>query len=538
MLDVIKRSLRQWMTMMNPPVFFGAGGIVLAVIIFGGIWTQTAEAVFSAALAFITRYFSWYYMLLTSSFLVFVVWLYTSPYGRIRLGGPQSKPEFSKLSWLAMLFAAGMGMGLVFWGVAEPVSHYHQPPTAEATTLEAMRESLRYAFFHWGLHPWAIYIIFGMGIAYFHFRHQLPLAPRSILYPLIGERIHGPIGHTADITCTVGTLLGVSTSLGLGAMQINSGFESLTGWAYSTEHQLTLIAIITAVATTSTITGVGRGIKYLSMTNLLVMLLLLVFMMIVGPTLYQLRVLVTSLGEYLQELPHMSLWLDLSGQQDAWQSEWTLFYWGWWISWCPFVGVFLARISRGRTIREFISHIFILPPLVTFLWISAFGGTALHMEHFSGEGIYGVVADNPSMALNALLAKLPLAQISQWVSLLLITIFFITSSDSGSLVDDIVTSGGHPNPPAAQRAFWGISEGAAAAALLAAGGLNALQTASISGGLLQSILVILCCFSLVKALRTDLRRSGVPSLEALQNNSSGDDHEDRKSRQTSEQLQG
>ena len=511
MIDKIKAGLKQWMTMMNPPVFFGAGGFVLALIIIGGIWTDATERVFSAVLAFITLYFGWYYILITSAFLVFVTWLYFSPYGKIRLGGPQSRPEFSKPAWLAMLFAAGMGMGLVFWGVAEPVTHYHNPPTAEAGTMNAMRESLRYSFFHWGLHPWAIYIIFGMGIAYFHFRHQLPLAPRSILYPLIGERIYGPIGHLADITCTVGTLLGVSTSLGLGAMQINSGFESLTGWAYSVEHQLILIGIITAVATTSTITGVGRGIKYLSITNLLVMLLLLVFMMIVGPTLYQVKIFVTSLGEYVQELPHMSLWLNLE-RDTEWQSEWTLFYWGWWISWCPFVGVFLARISRGRTIREFVGHIFVLPPLVTFLWIAAFGGTALHMEQFSGESIRSIVEENPSMALNALLARLPMAQVSQWVALLLITIFFITSSDSGSLVDDIVTSGGHPNPPAAQRAFWGISEGAAAATLLAAGGLNALQTASISGGLLQSILVILCCFSLVKSLRMDAKKEGVPKL--------------------------
>jgi len=510
----IKQFFRTWLTMMNPPVFFGAGGFVLAVIIFGGIWTRTAERVFSQTLSFISTNFGWYYVLITTVFLVFVIWLYFSPYGNIRLGGKNTRPEFTKFAWLTMLFAAGMGMGLIFWGVAEPVTHFQDPPRAEAGTVDALREAMRFSFFHWGFHPWAIYIIFGMGIAYFHFRHKLPLAPRSLLYPLFGERIWGPIGHFADITCTVGTLLGVSTSLGLGAMQINSGFNALVGVGYNVNNQLMIITVITLAATTSTITGLGKGIKYLSITNLYIMLALLLFVLIVGPTLYQMEIFIGTLGNYLQKLPNTTLWLDVR-QDSNWQSNWTFFYWGWWISWCPFVGVFIARISKGRTIREFISHVLLLPPLVTFLWFAIFGGTALHLEQFADANIYGVVKDNPSMSLNALLGELPLAQISQWLSLALVIIFFITSSDSGSLVDDIVTSGGHPNPPVAQRAFWGISEGAAAAVLLYAGGLNALQTASISGGMIQSILVILCCISLVKALRIDYRQRGKPRLKKL-----------------------
>ncbi len=509
-----RQFFETWTKMMKPPVFFGAGGFVLAVIAFGGIWTATAKEVFSETLAFISTNFGWYYVLITTVFLVFVIWLYFSPHGKIRLGKDTDRPEFSKFAWLTMLFAAGMGMGLIFWGVAEPVTHFRDPPRAEAGTVDALRESMRLSFFHWGFHPWAIYIIFGLSIAYFHFRHDLPLAPRSILYPLIGERIWGPIGHLADIICTVGTLLGVSTSLGLGAMQINSGINALTGAAYHVNNQLLIIGIITLAATVSTISGLGRGIKYLSMTNLTIMLLLLVFVMITGPTLYQLKIFVGTLGNYLQKLPYTTLWLDLRADS-KWQSNWTFFYWGWWISWSPFVGIFIARISRGRTIREFIGHVFLIPPLVTFLWFAAFGGTALHLEQFADTNLYNVVKDNPSMSLNILLDKLPLSQISQWLSLVLVIIFFITSSDSGSLVDDIVTSGGHPNPPVAQRAFWGISEGAAGAVLLFAGGLNALQAASISGGLLQSLLLVCCCLSLAKALRIDSRKRKRPRLKKL-----------------------
>lgn len=499
---------------MNPPVFFGAGGFVLAVILFGGIWTSTATAVFESTLAIITHYFGWYYILIVFAFLLFVIWLYLSPYGGIRLGKDHERPEFGKFAWFTMLFAAGMGMGLIFYGVAEPVQHYNDPPVAEPRTLDALQESMRFSFMHWGFHPWSIYIIFGAAIAYFHFRIGLPLAPRSLLYPLFGKKIRGAIGHVTDAFCTVGTLLGVATSLGLGAMQINSALNSLLGTIENTENQILITTIITAVAVTSTISGVGRGIKYLSMTNLFVMFLLMFFVFFAGPTLYIIKLFVTSLGDYVHKVIPASLWLDLREGSD-WQGEWTLFYWGWWISWCPFVGVFLARISRGRTIREFIFYVFLVPSLVTFLWFSIFGGTALYLDIYQDAGIHALVDDNLSTSLNALLNELPLAFITKWVGLLLVVIFFITSSDSGSLVDDIVTSGGHPDPPVLQRAFWGVSEGAAAATLLLAGGLSALQTAAISSGLPQSFLVIGAMLSLVKALRIDRKTEGTPNKEAF-----------------------
>ncbi len=511
----IKKHINHWFTMISPPVFFGAAGMVLAIIIFGAGWTQTASKVFNNILTFITDTFGWYYLLIVTFFLFFVIWLYFSPYGKIRLGGDKSKPEFSLLAWFSMLFAAGMGMGLIFWGVAEPITHYNHPPNADPQSIQALREAMRFTFFHWGFHPWAIYIIFGLGIAYFHFRHGLPLAPRSLLFPIFGKRTWGPIGHVTDVFCTVGTLLGVATSLGLGAMQINSGFNAIIDMPYNTRSQLIIIAIITLVATISTITGVGRGIRILSMTNILLMFIMLLFVFFAGPTLYIIKLFVTTLGDYVQHILGTSMWVDLRAGSD-WQSKWTLFYWGWWISWCPFVGIFIARISKGRTIREFVLYVFLVPTLVTFFWLAVFGGTALHIEQFGDGGLSAIVDDNVAMSLHALLEHLPLVKISHWLGLLLIIIFFITSSDSGSLVDDMVTSGGHPNPPALQRAFWGISEGATAAALLLAGGLSALQTAAISSGLPQSLLVIACCYSLVKALRVDNAQKGIPAQEKLE----------------------
>lgn len=514
MQEKITTFFKRWASMMNPPVFIGAGGTVILFILFGGIWTETATRTFESVLQFITNRLGWYYVLIVSGFLVFTIWLFFSPHGKIRLGAPDTKPEFSRWAWFTMLFAAGMGMGLIFWGVAEPIKHYNAPPFGEGGTQEAITTAMRYSFFHWGMHPWAIYIIFGLGIAYFHYRHGLPLAPRSLLYPMLGERIHGVIGHAADVISTVGTLLGVATSLGLGAMQINSGLEELVEVGYGAESQILIIGIITLVATTSTITGVGKGIKYLSMTNIFLLFALLAFAFLAGPTQYQIELFITSLGSYLQHLIEMSLWIE-PNTDNGWQSEWTLFYWGWWVSWCPFVGIFVARISKGRTLREFVGTLLILPPLVTFFWFAVFGGTALQVEHFGEGGLTSVIDENVAMSLNALLGHLPFPMISRWASLLLITIFFITSSDSGSLVDDIVTSGGHPDPPVAQRAFWGISEGAAAMVLVLTGGLSALQTAAISGGLLQSLLVIVSCISLVVALRRDTRAEGVPEQDAI-----------------------
>ncbi len=498
----IKDSLIEWREGISPPVFFLAAAFNVGLILFAGLWTETAGRLFQAILTFITQTFDWYYILATAGFVIFVLWLVVSPYGQIRFGKQDEEPEYSRLAWLAMLFAAGMGMGLVFWGVAEPLNHFHTPPSATPMTDEAAREAIYFSYFHWGLHPWAMYVIFGLGIALLHFRHGLPLAPRSLLYPVFGKRIEGWLGHGTDAFCTVGTLLGVATSLGLGAMQINATLSRLTDISFITSNQLWIIALITIVATTSTVSGVSRGIKYLSIANMAIMCLMLSFVFLTGPTLYQIKTLIFGLGDYVLNLAHISVWVDGESPSD-WQTNWTLFYWGWWISWSPFVGIFIARISRGRTIREFVFFVLLIPTAVNVVWFSVFGGTALHIERFGEGGLLEPILKNVAMSLPLLLEHLPWTELMQWIGLILMVMFFITSSDSGSFVDDMVTSGGNPNPPVANRVFWGVSEGAAAAVLLMAGGLKALQAASISAGLPQSILLIFACVGLVKILRQE-----------------------------------
>ncbi len=498
----IKDSLIEWRDGISPPVFFLAAAFNIMLILFAGFWTATAGKVFQTILTFITQTFDWYYILATAGFVVFVLWLVVSPYGHLRFGKQDEEPQYSRLAWLAMLFAAGMGMGLVFWGVAEPLNHFHAPPSATPMTNEAAREAIYFSYFHWGLHPWAMYVIFGLGIALLHFRHGLPLAPRSLLYPVFGKHIEGWLGHGTDAFCTVGTLLGVATSLGLGAMQINATLSRLTNIGFVTSNQLWIIAFITIVATISTISGVSRGIKYLSIANVAIMSLVLGFVFVAGPTLYQMKTLVLGLSDYLLNLAQISVWVNW-GSPSNWQTNWTLFYWGWWISWSPFVGIFIARISRGRTIREFVFFVLLIPTAVNIIWFSVFGGTALYIERFGEDGLAEPILKNVAMSLPILLEHLPWTALMQWIGLLLMVMFFITSSDSGSFVDDMVTSGGNPNPPVANRVFWGISEGAAAAVLLLAGGLKALQAASISAGLPQSILLIFACVGLVKILRQE-----------------------------------
>jgi len=488
---------------MEPPVFLGAAFLVIAFVIFGGLYTDLAGSIFHDLQTTVSTTLGWYYMTISTGFLIFVLWLMFSRFGSLRLGPPDSRPEFGNFAWFSMLFSAGMGIGIVFWGVAEPLYHYLNPPFGEGSTPEAAQEAMRFTFFHWGLHPWAIYIVLGVSLAYFHFRHGLPLAPRAILYPLIGEKgMRGPIGHGVDILCTVGTLLGVSTSLGLGAMQVNAGMTQFSNLPQTTEVQVWLIALITLIATISVVSGIHRGIQRLSQLNLLFAALLMLFVFIAGPTLYILETFTGSLGLYLQNLPQMSLWVEFSRDSD-WQASWTFFYWGWWISWSPFVGVFVARISRGRTIREFVFWVLLVPVIGTFFWLSVFGGTALHEVIFEGANLAQTVQDNVGLSLHALLQEFPFTAVTLIWATLVIVVFFVTSSDSGSLVNDMITSGGHPNPAKPQRVFWAVSEGAVAATLLVVGGLKAIQDATISMGSLMSIILLLACVSLIRALRQD-----------------------------------
>ena len=511
-------GLKKVFSAMQPTVFLGSAGLILAFVAVGIGWPEAAETIFGGIQSGILNNFGWLYVLGATTMLVFVLWLLVSPYRHIRLGGEDAAPELSYLSWFAMMFSAGMGTGLVFWGVAEPVMHWQSPPFAPGPDGDTAREALRLSFFHWGFHPWAGYIVFGLSIAYFHFRHELPLAPRSLLYPLIGRHIHGPIGHAVDILATVGTLFGVATSLGLGAIQINAGLARLLGVPRADVVQVAIIAVITVVATISVVSGVQRGIRLLSRFNVGLAGVLMLFVLVAGPTVYLIEVFLSGTGAYLQQLVGTSLWLDLRAGSD-WQADWTLFYWSWWISWSPFVGVFVARISRGRTVGEFILAVLFVPVLITFLWLSVFGGTALHAELFGAGGITSVVSEDASAGLYAMLDQLPFASITSVLALLMVVVFFVTSSDSGSLVADMVTSGGHPHPPKAQRVFWAVAEGTVAATLLLAGGLQALRTASLTSGLPMTVFLLVACWGLAKALRVDARTHGVPSRSSLRRQS-------------------
>ncbi len=520
---------------MQPTVFLGSAGLVVALAIYGGVYTEHAEDTFEEVRAFLVDNFGWFYILSASGFFVFICVLPVTRLGNIKLGKDEDEPEFSRLGWFAMLFSAGMGIGLLFWAVAEPMSHWVSPPRGvEPRSDEAMWLAMRLTFYHWGIHPWAIYVILGIGIGLMHFRYDLPLAPRSIFYPLLRERIYGPIGHVVDILCTVGTLIGVAASLGLGSKQINAGLDRLFQVGLTQEVRLAIIGAITAVALVSVVSGIHRGIRRLSELNLILMVFLLLFVIVTGPTSYIPAFFSNSLGEYLQHLPSMSLWVQTG--ETEWQEAWTIGYWGWWLAWAPFVGIFVARVSRGRTVREFILGVVLAPTLASFVWFAANSGTAMHIQQ-QGEGdIASVVTDSdarpgaaggapfmpgftpwrsvpdraaegeearPSEALHVMLEHLPWGMFTGVIATLLTTVFFITSSDSGSLVDDMVTSGGHPDPPVLQRVFWAVSEGAIAAVLLVTDGVAALRTSAIAIGFLMGILVIFCCVAIVRALRVD-----------------------------------
>jgi len=505
---------------MNPPVFFGAAAVVVGFVAFGTLATETAGSTFEALQSGIVRHAGWFYVLVASFLLVFSLWVGLGRHGGVRLGGEGARPEFGTATWFAMLLSAGMGIGVVFFGAAEPLQHYASPPPGVPGPGSGAVEALRLTYHHWGLHAWGIYATFALGLAYFHFRHGLPLAPRSLLYPLVGDRIHGWIGHVVDVLCTAGTLFGVATSLGLGAAQINAGLHEIFGLPLGTRSQLLLIGAITALATISVVSGLHVGIRFLSQANLALGGALLVFVLVTGPTLYQLELFTSSLGAYLQALPAASLWVAPGGGDEgdasAWQARWTLFYWSWWISWSPFVGVFVARISKGRTLRQFVLVALCLPSLVSFLWFAGVGGAALHAVEQGAEGLLDRILADEALSFFVVLRELPLTAATHVAATVLVLIFFVTSSDSGSLVDDMVTSGGHPNPPKAQRVFWAVSEGAVAATLLLAGGLEALRTASLTTGLPLSVFLVATSVGLARALRADAAVEGVPERESLQ----------------------
>ncbi len=471
----------------------------IAITLFVG---KPMDKIFASIQESISSVGGWFFVLSVNAFLFFVIYIAFSKYGKIRLGGPQSKPEFSTGAWFSMLFSAGMGIGILFWSVGEPINHFINPPNADPRTIEAARESMEITFLHWGLHAWGIYALVGMSLAFFTFNKKLPLTISSVFYPLLGEKVHGPWGKVINILAVVATLFGLATSLGMGVQQVSAGLAHLFNLPDTLTAQVLLITVITFAATGSVIAGLSGGVKKLSQLNMILGAIFLVFMIIVGPTLFIFNSFIQNVGGYIQNFFELSLWTE-TYKQSAWQSDWTVFYWAWWISWSPFVGMFIARISRGRTLKEFVLGVLIVPSLLTFLWLSTFGGSALFLELNSLADVATAVTDNIATSLYVLLEQFPISSVTSTVGVILVTSFFVTSSDSGSLVVDSLTAGGKLDAPVPQRIFWALTEGAVAAVLLIGGGLGALQTAAISTGLPFAILLIILMWSLLKGLEKE-----------------------------------
>lgn len=510
----------------HPVVFPVSALLILAFTCWGFVQASTdpegTEAIFSNTLEWLATNFGWFYILTANLLLVAVLFLIFGRVGRIRLGGAEARPDYSYGSWFAMLFSAGMGIGLMFWSVAEPMYHFSDPPGILASgSPEAAREAMLITFYHWGLHAWGIYALVGCAIAYFAYNRGLPLTVRSTFEPLLGRRVRGGIGHAIDILAVTATLFGVATSLGLGVLQVNSGLHYLfpaTIVGSQDEGGLTvqmlLILVITLAATVSVVSGLDKGIKRLSQGNLILAGSLLVLVLLLGPTAGLLDAFVQNVGNYFYRLIPIGTFTEayrLDGEESGWQHSWTIFYWGWWISWSPFVGMFIARISRGRTIREFSLGVLLVPSIITFFWITVFGNAAIFEEMAGEGGIKAAVDENLSTAIFKLFEQYPLARITSGLAVIVVVTFFVTSSDSGSLVIDTITGGGHPHPPVIQKVFWALLEGAVAAALLYAGGLRALQSAAITTGLPFALALLVMAYCLFKALRRDPEGFVVPT---------------------------
>lgn len=489
--------------------------IVMLVFVVFGIATPAAFGEVTGWLfSNMIEYLGWSFILGASIFLILIVFLLLSPVGEIKLGADDEKPVYSNPVWFAMLFSCGMGIGLLFWGVSEPIWHYMWPPFGEAGTAATVHVAMRYSYFHWGFHPWSIYAVVAGSLAYFSYRKGLPMMLSSCLEPILGRKgIEGGWGVLVNVIGVFATLFGLATSLGLGAMQIGAGLEELFGIPSGPGLWVAIVIVITIAAVISTYTGIDKGIKYLSQINIVVAVLLMLLVFLVGPTLFILKIFTQATGDYLQNIIHMSFGLDAAGEgTEGWYGAWTIFYWAWWIAWAPFVGTFIARISRGRTIRNFIIGVMLVPVLVSMVWFAVFGGAALYVEHFGAGGIGDAVSADSALGFFALLTQFPAATLLVAVAMFSVAIFFITSSDSGTYVNGMLTSGGNPNPPYQLRITWGVLEGAIAAILLFTGGLGALQTASIVGGFPFMIIMLLMLYCLMKALYAE-REEGTLPLE-------------------------
>lgn len=490
----------------NPNVFYGSVaviGIFLAVVM---IAPDAFELLTKQLNNWITTSFSWFYVLSVAIFLGALAFLACSDAGRIKLGPDHSQPEYSNKSWFALLFTAGMGIGLMFFGVAEPIMHYVSPPVGEGQTIDDARNAMKITFFHWGFHAWGIYAVVGLSLAYFTYRHNLPLKIRSALYPMIGKRIYGRIGDSVDAFATIGTVFGVATTLGFGVTQINSGLNYLVGIPQSATTQIILVIAVSIMAGLSVVLGVDKGIKRLAELNLFLALSLLLFVFLAGPTIYLLQTTLQNLGNYVSSLFEMTFNL-YAYQPNGWIGGWTILYWAWWISWSPFVGMFIARVSKGRTIREFIVGVTLIPTGFTIIWMGFMGNAGLHSILHKGHAtLLTAVQQDSSVALFEFLNGLPFALISKILATVLVILFFVTSADSGALVTDYLTAKSEDSP-AWQRLFWVTLMASLAIILLLVGGLSALQTATMISALPFTMIMLLLCYGLLKALRVDVLKA-------------------------------
>jgi glycine betaine transporter len=481
---------------------FISAGLILAVVLWGVLAPASLGSAFDSALATLTTNFGWFYLWVVLALVLMALLLAVSRYGDLKLGDEDEEPEFSIGAWFSMLFAAGMGIGLVFWGVAEPVSHYGSPPPGiTAGTPEAANAAMRYAFFHWGLHPWAVYSVVALAIAFFQFRRGGPalvsVATEALPWPWVRR-----LSMLFNVLAVVATAFGVAASLGIGALQINSGLNAVFGVTVGIVPQLVIIAITTVLFLGSALTGVDRGIKWLSSLNLAVAALLALAVFVLGPTVAIIDTFTNTLGNYLSEFVRMSLRMT-PFRDSGWVSGWTVFYWAWWVSWSPFVGLFIARVSRGRTIREFIVGTVLAPSLAAFVWFSVFGGAALHMEIWQSVPISEAVKADVSTALFAMFDAMPGGALMSAVAVVLVLVFFVTSGDSATLVLGMMSTGGNPDPSGRVKLMWGLLVSGIATSLLLAGGIKAVQTATIVFALPFTVVILLMAWSLWRAIRED-----------------------------------
>ena len=497
-------------TTLAPAVVVPALLVLCALLVFCGFYPDSADALFSGAQTWVVGHFDWFYTVAVTAFLVFLVLIASSRFGDIRLGPDDAVPEFSFVSWTAMLFAAGMGIGLMYFGVGEPLQHYLKPPTEVGGTPAAAREALESTFFHWGFHAWAVYGTMGLVLAYFGFRYNLPLTLRSGLYPLLKDRIHGPIGHAVDAFALVATIAGIATTLGYGALQLAAGLHTVTGWNTSTPaFRLGIIAVVVLLAGVSAVTGLDKGVRILSEFNLSLSFLLLGFVIIAGPTVFLFQALSENIGNYLSNLAQLSLrtFAYEPSREPGWFGGWTILYWAWWISWSPFVGMFIARISRGRTIREFVVGVLLVPTAFNMLWMTAFGNGAIWVDTHIAGGALAQTVGNVDALLFRFFEFLPMSEVVSWLAIVLIAVFFITSADSGAFVVDTIASRGSPKSPVWQRLFWAATLGITAGVLMLAGGLKALQAMTLVAALPVALTMLVLCYGLWRGLVADQAHS-------------------------------